>query len=169
MKIVACIILLFGFLQDCKAQNNSGYRIMSSSLGSSGSSQHVVTTNGTYKISQSIGQTSVIGTHFNNGYYLRQGYQQPLGKLKISKTNTNDLDLLLYPNPFKESVTIKFNSAIQDNVLVRLFSVQSKLIYAKEFLPAQEIKLLINDISTGTYFLKINSGRLYFGTKLIKL
>lgn len=169
MKTLIYIILLFGFLQEFQAQDNSGYRIMRSSLGSSGSSQNVVTENGTYKVSQSIGQASVIGTHFNNGYYLRQGYQQPLSKIKVTGEYSHNLEAKVYPNPFNESITITFSNSILNNISVTIFDVEAKIIHSEEFLPAQEIKLKINDISTGTYFLIVTSGRKHFNTKLIKI
>ena len=50
--------------------------IIKSTVGAGGSSQTITSHNKTYFISQSIGQTSVIGTFTNNGYTIRQGFQQ---------------------------------------------------------------------------------------------
>lgn len=169
MKSIIYIIVLFGFFQEFHAQDQSGYRIMRSNLGSSGSSQQVVTSNGTYIISQSIGQSSVIGTHSNNGYYLRQGYQQPLGKIKVVGGYNHDLEAKVYPNPFKESITITFSNSILNNISVVMYDVEGKLVHSQEFLPAQNIRVNINNISTGSYFLKVVSGRKHFSTKLIKI
>ncbi|WP_298758038.1 T9SS type A sorting domain-containing protein [uncultured Psychroserpens sp.] len=169
MKNLICILVLFGFSQEFLAQDNSGYRIMRSSLGSSGSSQNVVTTKGTYKVSQSVGQASVIGTHFNNGYYLRQGYQQPLSNIIAVKGHDYNLEAEVYPNPFKESITIAFSNSILKKISVMVFDVDAKLVHSQEFLPAQKIKLKINGIATGTYFLKVISGSKHFNTKLIKI
>ena len=67
LKRVLCTLFLLSFSNAFYAQEHSEYRIIRSNLGSGGSSQNVLTTNGTYKVSQSIGQSSVIGTHSNNG------------------------------------------------------------------------------------------------------
>jgi len=142
---------------------------MRSNLGSSGSSQNIVTSNGTYKVSQSIGQASVIGTHFNNGYYLRQGYQQPLSRIKIVKEFSHNLEANVFPNPFKDSITITFSNSMLSNISVMMFDLGGRIIHSEEFLPAQIIKLKINDISSGTYFLKVSSGKNHFNTKLIKI
>ena len=162
-------MLLFGCLQEYQAQGNSGYRIIRSSLGSSGSSQNVITSNGTYKVSQSIGQASVIGTHYSNGYYLRQGYQQPLTTIKVSKETSYNLEAKVYPNPFKDTVTIAFNSLMSNNISIMMFDLKGRLIHSQEYQPAQVINLKIGDISTGTYFLKVISGKNYLNSKLIKI
>lgn len=169
MKTLIYIILLFGCLQDVQAQETSGYRIIRSSLGSSGSSQTVVTTNGTYKVSQSIGQASVIGTHFNKGYYLRQGYQQPLRKINVAGGYNYNLEAKVFPNPFNNSITITFSTSILNDISVILYDVEGKIIHSDYFLPAQKINLKINSISSGTYLLKVTSGRQFFDTKLIKI
>ena len=169
MKSLLSLLIIFCFAQELSAQNNSGYRIIRSTLGSSGSSQNVVTSQGTYKVSQSIGQTSVIGTSSSNGYYLRQGYQQPSREIKIIKEFETRLNAKVYPNPFRESINITFNEVIQNNISVLMYDLRAKLIYTQKFLPAQQIKLNIKNLSTGSYFLQVEAGRKQFQTKLIKI
>ncbi|MBC3846777.1 T9SS type A sorting domain-containing protein [Winogradskyella echinorum] len=169
MKTILITLLLFCFLQQMYAQENSGYRIISSNLGSSGSSKNVVTSKGTYKVSQSIGQSSVIGTYANNGYYLRQGYQQPLTNVKVTNNLDNDLNLKVYPNPFVNVVVISFSDTMFMDIAIMLFDVNGKIIHNQEFLPLQKVELNLNDLSSGLYFLKVTSGRKYFNEKLIKI
>lgn len=169
IKTILFLFLLFGLVYEVQAQENSGYRIMRSSLGSSGSSQSVVTSKGTYNVSQSIGQSSVIGTHSNKGYYLRQGYQQPSIKVNAVKELTYELEAKVYPNPFSQTLTIRFSDAMHKPIFVLLFDVKAKLIYAQEFSPRQHIQLNLNDISHGIYLMKVNSDTKSFNTKLIKI
>lgn len=169
MKKLAYILFLFCFGQVLQAQDNSGYRIISSNLGSSGSSQDVVTANGTYKVSQSIGQSSVIGTHTKNGYYLRQGYQQPSANVKAFKEHNYQLEAKVYPNPFVNEIEIEFSTKISKDIAVSIFDVNGRTIYSQIFLPSQELELQINDVANGTYFLKVVSGEHHFNTKLIKI
>lgn len=169
MKATLCILMLFCFVQEFQAQNNSGYRIIRSNLGSSGSSQNIETNKGNYKVSQSIGQSSVIGTHSRNGYYLRQGYQQPSSEIKVVKEFDTSLNAKIYPNPFNKAITITFSDEMKNNISVLMFDVRAKLIHAQEFLPAQQVKLNIKNLSTGSYFLKVEAGRKQFQTKLIKI
>lgn len=163
------VLVLIGLLQNVEAQNNSEYKIISSNLGSSGSSATIQTEKGTYKVSQSIGQASVIGTHQSNGYYLRQGYQQPLGKVKINRDFNYELVAKVFPNPFKNSINISFSSPIQKNISVLLFDINARLIRSQNFSPAQQIQLQLNDMAMGTYFLRVSSGKKRFNTKVIKI
>lgn len=169
MKALFSTIILFSFVQQFQAQNNSGYRIIRSNLGSSGSSQTVETSNGIYKISQSIGQSSVIGTFYSNGYYLRQGYQQPSGIIKSIRKNNFELRAKIYPNPFSKTLFISFSDEIINDISVSIFDVEARKIYSQEFMPSQQIKIQIQNISSGNYFLKVASGSKQFNTKLIKI
>lgn len=169
MKQIIVILMLICVGQFTVAQNGQEYRIISSNLGSSGSSKTVTTSKGVIKISQSIGQSSVIGTHYSSGYYLRQGYQQPLENLKTVKDLNHNLLATVYPNPFNQDVTLVFSNAINNNVSVSIYNINGKIVYKKDHLPAQEINLKLPNISNGMYVLKVLSGTLYFNTKLIKL
>lgn len=169
MKYHIQLLVFVGCIQLSFAQANSQYRIISSNLGSSGSSKTLQTSNGNYKVSQSIGQSSVIGTHYSNGYYLRQGYQQPLTKPKSVEDYSFDLKAKIFPNPFENALIITFNSPILKDISVIIFDINSKIIFNREFLPAQRLELQIDDVANGTYFLRVTSGNHHFNTKLIKI
>lgn len=169
MKNFIYIVLLLGCWHQSHAQDNSVYRIKTSNLGSSGSSQHIETENGTYKVSQSIGQASVIGTHHNNGYVLRQGYQQPLeGRITVETFNYN-LEAKVYPNPFNQELIISFSQTMATDISTMIIDLHGKIIHVQEFLTAQEVTLQLKDISAGMYVLKVVSGIKRFNTKLIKI
>lgn len=151
------------------AQNNSTGRIIASNLGSAGSSKMVDTSHGRYYISQSVGQSSVIGTHHANGYYLRQGYQQPLDKLgRLTKLDI-ELKAKVYPNPFSRILFITFSERMINDISVSIFDVNSRIILNQSYLPTQQLELQLQDISSGSYFLNVSSGTKKFRTKLIKL
>jgi len=103
-KYLLLLLILVFSIQAQDSNESKPYAIVRSNLGSSGSSHVITTSKGKYSISQSIGQSSVIGTHFSNGYYLRQGYQQPLNKISVIKELNGSLNALVFPNPFEESV-----------------------------------------------------------------
>lgn len=169
VKKLLQISILFSFSLTAHAQENSGYSIMRFSLGSSGSSNTVVTSKGTFNVSHSTGQGSVIGTHYNHGYYLRQGYQQPLSKIKMVEVLDYDLTAKIYPNPFTDGITISFSDTMTTDIEVLIFDINGKLIHSREFSPAQNLQLHTNDISNGTYFLKVVSKGKHFNAKLIKI
>ncbi len=164
------LFCLFGFINaQTNHYNNQGYRLISSNIGNGGSSQILNTQKGTYKVSQSIGQSSVIGTSKRNGYYLRQGFQQPQQRVKIINANSNSLKADVYPNPFGEFVMIAFNENLSSTIHVELYNVQGRRVYVKTFSPSKQIELQIKDLSAGAYLLKaISNGRL-LNSKLIKI
>lgn len=176
MKINLNIAFLFCLVLSVGAQNTATklegakpYSIIRSNLGVGGSSNTVTLKDGQYSVSQSIGQSSVIGTYNKNGYYLRQGYQQPLSDIKVVKAfDDNDLLAKIYPNPFEEFVSITFSEVIKKDISVLVFDVSGKLVYSRKFQPTQNIQLNLEKVSGGNYILKMISGGKSFNAKLIK-
>ena len=169
MKIVFNLIFFLFCIIGLRAQNSPEYKIIRSNLGSSGSSNTVVTSKGTFNVSQSIGQASVIGTHSQNGIYLRQGYQQPAHNISVSKDTSGNLKARVFPNPFEAIVNITFSSLIKSNISVLVFDVNGKIVHNQNFSAAQNIQLNMSLISSGTYFLKAISGEKTLNSKLIKI
>ena len=172
MKHLILMIFIFMLTASPKfvyAQLNASYKVIRSNLGSSGSSQTVITFSGTYLVSQSVGQSSVIGTYKNNRYYLLQGYQQPLSKINVTSTFESEILAKVHPNPFQQSIQIVFSSPIQNAILVTIFDIHGKTIYHREFLPSQNLEIDLMDVSSGSYFLKVVSNMGYFNSKLIKI
>jgi hypothetical protein len=158
-----------------QAQNNEfllnksePYAIINSNIGISGSSNAVANSNGNYIVSQSVGQASVIGTTTKNGYTLRQGYQQPPESFKKGAINNTALNTKVYPNPFKELITIAFREAIHTDVQVSLFDVSGRRLYMETFKAAQGLQISLFPDSNGIYFLNISANQKKFSTKLIK-
>ena len=172
-KAYAFFLLTICFVFSMKAQqrvDSNSYRIMRSNIGAGGSSKTMSTSKGQYVISQSIGQSSIIGTYSNNGYYLRQGYQQPPSNIKVvKKSSTNDLFATVHPNPFGQSVSISFTESITKTISVSVYDISGKLIYSKEFPPSKNIDLDLKHISNGSYLLKAISNGKLFNAKLIKI
>ncbi|MDP5158768.1 MAG: T9SS type A sorting domain-containing protein [Flaviramulus sp.] len=170
MKINLLLVCILCFVFSIQAQNKNTYKIIRSNMGAGGSSQKIATSKGNYTVSQSIGQSSVIGTSNKNGYYLRQGYQQPLNKINVSQDgfNNNNLNAIVYPNPFEQSVSISFNEAIENDISILVFDVGGKLIFSKTYQPLKYIFLNLEDLSSGSYLLKVSSNNKIFNSKLIK-
>jgi hypothetical protein len=178
MKTHILVLFLLCFVVSTQAQeggsdsdNSKSYKILSSNVGASGSSNRVTTNKGTYYVSQSIGQGSVIGTSYNKGYYLLQGYQQVVNKIKVVKDfkNINDLSATVFPNPFEQSVSISFSQTVEKDISVSVFDVAGKLMYSKTFSPAQSVKLNLDALSSGTYLLKATSNNKLFNAKILKI
>ncbi len=172
-KIVILLLLVFCLANTISAQqsnSSNSYKILSSNLGVAGSSKVVSTHKGHYKISQSIGQSGVIGTFSSAGYYLRQGYQQPINSNGLVKpSNNNNLLAKVYPNPFAERVLIAFNETLTETINILIFDISGKLIYNKNFSPSKTIQLQLNELSSGSYLIKCYSNGKQFNAKLIRL
>lgn len=169
--VVLCETFAISAQETATSSNKSETpRIIRSNLGMIGSTNNVVTKKGTYNVSQSIGQSSVIGTSFNNGYYLRQGYQQPINKISVIQDfdSNNDLIAKIYPNPFEQSVSVSFSETVKEDIDVTVFDAIGKQVYSKKFTPAQFIQLQLESISSGAYFLKATSNNKQFNAKLLK-
>ncbi|GAB1856342.1 hypothetical protein MHTCC0001_11770 [Flavobacteriaceae bacterium MHTCC 0001] len=146
------------------------FRIIRSNIGIGGSSKTMQTLKGKYVVSQSVGQASVIGTSSKNGYYLRQGFQQPHKKIKIVKsTESSTLNATAYPNPFGEIVTIAFDENTAEDIVIEIHDINGKRVYARTVQPLKKIQLHLKNLSTGSYMLRAASGGKVFSSKLIKL
>lgn len=172
------VLFIFGVLviTSSHAQDSNGtddisnsYTLIRSTTGISGSSSTHLTPYGRYLLSQSIGQSSIIGTGSNAGYTLRQGYQQPsiLADV-IQGIDDNELDATIYPNPFQHSIFISFGERITKDIEIDLFDITGKLIFSKKFSPSQQVRLSITDISNGSYIINVRSSNKRISATLIK-
>ena len=168
LKLIIQLSIIACFLQSLHAQTNSDYRIIRSTVGSAGSINNIKTALGTFNVSQSIGQSGVIGTGSNNNYYMLQGYQQPIFALNEPISRNKNLNATIFPNPFNSSLYIRFTSIINDDVHVKLYDVHGKIMYSKIFSETQTIDLQIGDLSKGIYLLNIQSNGTDLNEKVIK-
>jgi hypothetical protein len=77
-----------------------------------------------------------------------QGIDQPISNLSVN----------VYPNPAKEWLTLDFNSNIQKQLNVSLFSLDGKEIKAWSEKYTSKMYLTLPQLSNGIYFLKIRNG-----------
>ncbi|MEM6514691.1 MAG: T9SS type A sorting domain-containing protein [Bacteroidota bacterium] len=161
--------IFFGYFLNGQEQEAPNYKLLRSNLGTAGSSYSVETASGSYLISQSIGQGSVIGTHSKNGIYLRQGYQQPMHSIKTIENDNRALNGRIFPNPFDQGVTIAFSSPIESEISILVFDTNGRIVHEKNFSATQKLKINMSQLASGAYFLKAMSSDKALNTKLIKL
>jgi Secretion system C-terminal sorting domain len=169
--LLSTIVCYIGYAQNTNtSKNNTGlYVIIRSSTGIGGSSNTIITNSGRYIVSQSIGQSSTIGTSSNAGYTLRQGYQQPAISIDIiTLPEDNKLNVTIYPNPFEQIVAISFSELMINDVSIIVFDINGRLILSQKHPPSQLIKLPLKEISSGAYLIKVSSNGKQFNAKLIK-
>lgn len=144
------------------------YTINRSTLGIAGSSKTFETYNGTYYVSHSIGQRSVIGTYKNDQYTLAQGYQQLILPIKRIWPEPNNLKAIVYPNPFDQSLNIKIREPVTNELIVVIISIEGKTVFTKKYPAAQRINIQPGGISKGIYIIKVTAGDKLFKAKLLK-
>ncbi len=162
MKIV---ILLFSLsiVQGIQAQ-----QLKRQMLSAAGSSQLVTNVAGSYFIQQSIGQHSVIGTYTVDSQMLRQGYIQPLPAIVLGG-NPNDLEIVVFPNPFTEGVVVNLEQGLENDIKVELFDASGRLIKSDTYDATNQLTLPLTGLSQGSYFLQLSSGRQQAVKQLLKL
>ncbi len=146
----------------------SAQNLQRSSLGSSGASSRISSSDNMYYVSQSVGQKSVIGTLINGENAIRQGFQQPPIQVEVySETNT-DIQAVVFPNPVDAFITIQFNEELKNPIQVEIFDVLGKLMINTSENPTNSFKINMTHLATGTYFLNLSSGNRKFTARLIK-
>jgi len=162
MKIV---ILLFSLsiVQGIQAQ-----QLKRQMLSAAGSSQLVTNAAGSYFIQQSVGQHSVIGTYTVDNQMLRQGYIQPLPAIVLGG-NPNDLEIVVFPNPFTEGVVVNLEQGLENDIKVELFDASGRLIKSDTYDATNQLTLPLTGLSQGSYFLQLSSGRQQAVKQLLKL
>lgn len=145
------------------------YTLIRSSSGSGGSSKNISTSNGTYNVSQSIGQGSVIGTTTKNGYSILQGYQQRVvSRIPSLSLTDQSLPAMVYPNPFSESINILFRELITDDVLIMVFDATGRMVISKKMTASILVTVPLSQLPKGAYILKAMCGNKKFSAGILK-
>lgn len=168
-KLLLLSALFLAFIQFTEAQNTSGNYLVRATTGVAGSSENVELNNKQYVVQQSIGQASAIGTFYDSNFIARQGFIQPnvLAKI-IDIAIPLNLEAIIYPNPFVESVTISFSEQITDKVEVAVFDVLGRLVFSKSYLADQKVNVQFNNLSVADYILKVTANNKQFIKKILK-
>jgi len=163
MKLIF-LTILFGFFSISMGAQN----LQRSSLGSSGSSTEITSSDNTYYISQSVGQNSVTGTLINGENAIRQGYQQPPIRVEIISEDSSGLEAFIFPNPVETYVTIQFSEVLKTVINIVVYDITGKVILENKEAPTNSFNVDMSSYSSGVYLLNITSGKRKFTARLIK-
>ena len=83
---------------------------------------------------------------------------------------SGSIDLMVYPNPFKNSCNVTFNIEKEGSVTIRLVDLSGRVIYTKrESLPKGKHNIVLNTtLTTGSYILHLVANDKVERTILIK-
>ena len=86
----------------------------------------------------------------------------PLGTISLNK----DINLHVYPNPFREETTVDFGQRIA-NSTIRIVDVYGKLIESYEISDTDKYIITRNNKASGVYFMEIEIDQLKINSKII--
>lgn len=125
----------------------------------------------TTKIQQSIGQNGVVGLSSTTNQSVQQGFLNRVKLLNVNNTTVEfveTMDLILYPNPFKDFVNIRFSKPTMYPIQIEVFDVRGRLVLNQEFQPSGQITVSMDRLEDASYIIRISSGSSEFLKKLIK-
>jgi hypothetical protein len=134
----------------CISSFSFGQRIVRSTIGAIGSSSNQ---NGII-IQQSVGQPALTSNDKSeNGMGLRQGFIQPVW----FETVSNDLNVILYPNPNQGDFS--FQADIEEDVTYdyKILDQQGKLVLVGKGLGNELVNVSIDNPARGMYHLNVKT------------
>jgi hypothetical protein len=121
-------------------------------------------------VSYSVGQL-FYQTTSSAGGSVRNGVQQPYEIYELSsleEANKISLKLSMYPNPTSNYLTLKVENYTTENLTFQLSDINGKLLLMGK-LNGPETPILIETLTKGSYFLKVNNKQTELKTfKIIK-
>jgi hypothetical protein len=82
--------------------------------------------------------------------------------------NTNPLSFEIYPNPARESITIKSSAIDLRNSNISVYSLEGKLIEKLENSNLSQVNINIANFKKGLYFVEIESNKMSYKAKFVK-
>ena len=146
-------LLLFGSIQAQEGFSTSG----AEASGTAGSS------------SFSVGQMAYT-TYTGNTGSVAQGIQQTYDIIALlgAEISAIKLELVAYPNPIQETLTLKINNYKNEKLTYQLYDLQGKL-WDSQSVKGAQTQLDMNDLAVGTYLLSIQDEELLIKTfRIIK-
>lgn len=115
----------------------------------------------------SVGQASVVGNHFAQGYSINQGFVQPIEGSFLFEAPKDSFDVRVYPNPFVESFTASFEKEFS-SITIIIQNTLGQTIYQKGYANSSQIVVELPDLSSQTYLVTIIADDQTFKAKLIQ-
>jgi hypothetical protein len=124
-----------------------------------------------YYVSSSIGQQRAIGQFIlDNNVYINQGFQHPIVfTICYEDCNPKNIKTMLYPNPFIDTVNLKFSEKINEEITISIYDILGRILYKKKEVPFND-ELIINEINVkkGNYIIELKSVNYRYTAKILK-
>lgn len=90
----------------------------------------------------------------------------------INDHSLSDSELLIYPNPTQEDVTLVFKEELQDNLSVEVYNALGKQMIGEREIVIKKannaVELNTDSYPAGVYFVKVTNGQTIFTSKFVK-
>ena len=120
-------------------------------------------------LSYTVGQ-AVYGTYTGSNGSVAQGIQQTydITALLGAEISAIKLELVAYPNPIQETLTLKINNYKNEKLTYQLYDLHGKL-WDSQSVKGAHTQLDMNNLAVGTYLLSIQDEELLVKTfRIIK-
>lgn len=120
-------------------------------------------------VSQSVGQSSVIGLMLNPNIMVQQGYQQSRISAPTNVVANQTIKVTTFPNPFINEINLKFSKSISESLTIMVADLYGKLLFRKIFSnPELGVSFQLDNLSPQSYILSITGATLNYSTKIVK-
>ena len=119
-------------------------------------------------------------THSDNVYYASQEflddyqscYDYVIGLTSVKENQSDqNINLLVYPNPFSHNTDIKFSKYVSDKITISVFDMLGKIVYediTNLDINKGQITLDLENLEPGIYMLVVSDGIHTSSQKIIK-
>ena len=166
MKDLLQLCICFILMQNAFAQESF---VLRSTLSMSGSSHQFGSGGQTYLVQESIGQSGITGTFQSDGVLIRQGFIQPDAQTDLYRIPTfRPLSYSFYPNPVDTKLTLQFDTEIQENIQIDVFSILGVKLKSETFSPGKRFEISLVGLPSGQYLLKLSTNGAQSFEKIIR-
>ena len=96
-------------------------------------------------------------------------YKIDFGSCSTLNSTQNELQsLLLYPNPSRGIINLKFNTEKFNTTEIVIFNTIGQVVYENNILISNEFAIDISNLPAGHYFMKVKNGEEVYNHKIIK-
>lgn len=115
----------------------------------------------------SVGQSSVSGNQTKVKLIASQGFINPIQNVYLIETLEQNLEVLVFPNPFNEFFEITLDNEYQE-IEIRIQNTSGQIVFEKKFNKKSKFQVHTPSLSNQTYLINILADNKIFNAKLIK-
>jgi len=119
-------------------------------------------------VKQTIGQQTVSG-NIKGDIIVQQGFQQSYWEDRIIESNSSQIIVSAYPNPFIDVINFQFSEFPGVSIEANLFDINGRLVFRKSLVVVDNL-LSINllNLPNAEYLVLLSNEKLNYFTKIIK-